>query len=235
MNMNTTFLRKIEMNTIVKNVLEKYLDENQKIKLPDWCKRVNIDVGTSINAPYSEIWLKEDPELCVFAFEPNPYNIEFLKTGGNIWPIHLDPERINKSFFVSECALSNGKARKSKFYCTDGDSGTSSLFEPTKIPVKEVVDVSLITLKNFFDLFPWGSINTIHHLKIDAQSSDFNIIKGCSTYLKDKVLEVTVETDTGDHYNNNENPVEMKNYIENMGFKCNSWGGGDGNFTNLNL
>lgn len=222
-------------NKIVNQVLKNFLDENKKIKLPDWCRRVSIDVGTSINAPYSEIWLSQDHELCVFAFEPNPYNIKFLKNGGNIWPIHLNPERINKSFFVSECALSNGNPRKSKFYCTDGDSGTSSLFQPTKIPVKEVVDVSVITLKHFFDLFPWDKINTIQHLKIDAQSSDFDIIKGCSTYLKDKVLEVTVETDTADHYINDENPIEMKNYIENMGFKCNSWHSGDGNFINLNL
>ena len=57
MNMNTTFLRKIEMNTIVKNVLEKYLDENGLIRIPDKFKRINIDVGTSNNAPYSEYWL----------------------------------------------------------------------------------------------------------------------------------------------------------------------------------
>jgi hypothetical protein len=211
------------MNKVVKEVLQNVLGDDEKIKLPDWCKKVSIDVGTSINAPNSEYWLSQDQDLCVFAFEPNPYNIEHLNSGDKIWPVHLDPKRINESFFIINCALSKGRTRFSEFYCTCEDSGTSSMFKPNFFNVKEVLKVPTITLKHFFDLFPWEKIEFIEHLKIDAQSADFDIVVGSKDYLKEKVLYLTVETNTGDQYSNDENPQEMKEYIESLGFHCDHW------------
>lgn len=212
------------MNKIVSQVLKNFLDENKKIKLPDWCKKISIDVGTSINAPNSEYWLNSDRELCVFAFEPNPFNVKHLRTGEKVWPIHLDPKKIDNSFFLIECALSKGSPRYSDFYCTEGDSGTSSMFKPSYFGVKELVTVPTISLKHFFDLFPWEKVEFIEHLKIDAQSADFDIILGCEEYLKDKVLYLSVETNTGNQYLNQENPEKMKEYIESLGFHCDHWG-----------
>jgi hypothetical protein len=143
------------MNKIVKSVLNQILDTNKKIKIPEECKRVSIDVGTSINAPNSEYWLNLDNEMCVFAFEPNPFNVKHLRKGDKVWPIHLDPKKINDSFFIVECALSKGKPRFSDFYCTSNDSGTSSMFKPSYFDVKEIVQVPTISLQDFFDLFPW--------------------------------------------------------------------------------
>lgn len=212
------------MNTIIDSILKKYLDANGKIKLPKWCKKVSIDVGTSINAPNSEYWLNSDNEMCVFAFEPNPFNIEHLKKGDKVWPIHLNPNKIDESFFIIECALSKGESRFSDFYCTSNDSGTSSMFKPSYFDVKQVVQVPTISLQNFFDLFPWERVEYIEHLKIDAQSADFDIVQGGANYLRENVLYLSVETNTGNQYLNKERPQEMKEYIESLGFICDHWG-----------
>ncbi len=212
------------MNKIVKNTLGEYINDQGKINLPNWCKRVSIDVGTSINAPNSEYWLNLDNEMCVFAFEPNPFNVKHLWSGDKIWPIHLDPKKINKSFFIVECALSKGEPRFSDFYCTSDDSGTSSMFKPSYFDVKQVVQVPTISLQDFFDLFPWETIEFIEHLKIDAQSADFDIVQGAGNYLKENVLYLSVETNTGNQYLNQERPEEMKRYIESLGFICDHWG-----------
>ena len=81
-------------------------------------------------------------------------------------------------------------------------------------------------------MFPWDRFEYIEHLKIDAQSADFDIIKGAEEYLKEKVLYLSVETNTGDQYQNTETPLDMKKYIEDQGFHCFNWKS-NGNFYNV--
>lgn len=232
------------MNKIVKKVLSQVLDTSEKIHIPDNFNRVLIDIGTSYNAPHSEVWTEKFNNICVFSFEPNPFNIECLKNGCLInsnWqnPFQLKIEKIGSQVFLIETALSNGKCRTSDFYCTDGDSGTSSLFEPNSLVVKDKIKVSVITLKDFFDLFPWGKIPFIEHIKIDAQSSDFDIILGMGDYIE-KILYLTVESHTNDNNGNpyyknyGENPIMMKEYIESRGFECKRWNQ-NGVFYNKNM
>ena len=46
---------------------------NDYIKqIPENIKHVNIDIGLSYNAPQSQVWLSNTPDLFVFGFEPNP-------------------------------------------------------------------------------------------------------------------------------------------------------------------
>ena len=42
--------------------------------------------------------------------------------------------------------------------------------------------------------------------------------------MKEKVLYLSVETNTGNQYLNSENPQKMKEYIESLGFTCDHWG-----------
>ena len=51
----------------------------------------------------------------------------------------------------------------------------------------------------FFDQFPWNRIDYIDYIKIDAQGSDLNILKGAGDYLKNRVVFVTAEPD-GNQY-----------------------------------
>jgi len=50
------------MITLIKDIL----DENGKIFIPKFATRVKIDVGTSLSAPNSEMWLRREDNLCVF-------------------------------------------------------------------------------------------------------------------------------------------------------------------------
>lgn len=213
------------MNDKLKEKLFSHILENNKIKIPTWAKRVKLDIGTSLNAPNSQKWIDEDNELCVFGFEPNIYNLEILHTGNHRWPIKLDLDRINKSFFYINCALSDFVEENVDFYCTDSENpGTSSLYKPKISIVDKITKVSVIRLLDFFDLFPWEIIPYIDQVKIDAQSADYNIVKGMGNYLSDKIVYLDVEATTNGQYENEETPNELKNYIESQGFECLQWG-----------
>jgi hypothetical protein len=213
------------MNEKIKNELFSHILENEKIKIPTWAKRVKLDIGTSLNAPNSQQWLSEDDELCVFGFEPNIYNLQILNTGIHSWPIKLDLEKINKSFFYVNCALSDITEENVDFYCTDNENpGTSSLYKPKAHNIDSITKVSVIKLSDFFDLFPWENIPYIDQVKIDAQSSDFNIVRGMENYLSERVVYLDVETNTNGQYENHETPDMLKTYIESQGFECLEWG-----------
>ena len=221
------------MNDKVKKVLKPSLDSNGKINIPKGCKKVKLDVGLSCNAPHSEIWLEGNNDTCVYGFEPNPYNVKDIKSftpEKKIWPIHLNPERIDNNFFIIEAALSDGEPRDTNFYCTEDDPGTSSMFEPIRqnergFKLKDVVTVTVITLKDFFDIFPWEKIPYIDQLKVDAQSADFDIIRGCGDYLSEKIVYLDVEITTHNAYKKYENPQEFHTYILKSGFEIISVGG----------
>lgn len=212
-----------ELKQITTSILNPLLEGNF-IFVPDWAKKIKIDVGLSINAPNSEVWINEDPEVCVFGFEPNIFNIEHIHLGVKVWSVHLDPKKINKSFFYLNCALSNYISEKESFYCTEGDSGTSSLFKPNYFGVKKVSQIPVLTLESFLDFFPWHRFEYIEHLKVDAQSSDYNVLLGAGHYLSQRVVYVDVETSTNGQYSNVERPNEIKLYLESQGFECLRWG-----------
>lgn len=218
------------INAVVDEVLTPFLDDRGKIKVPSGCKRVKLDVGLSNNAPHAELWLSsnEDNDMCVYGFEPNPYNIKYLREftpDKKYQLIQLDPKRIDDNFFMIQTAVSDGEPRYSVFYCTDGDPGTSSIYEPRQFGVKDIVEVPVITLENFFDLFPWDKIPYIEQLKTDTQSSDFNVIRGCGKYLSERVVYLDVEISTSNQYIHEETPEEFHNYILNCGFEPISMGG----------
>ena len=79
------------------------------------------------------------------------------------------PKTTWEKSFLTETALSDCDPTYLNFYCAEEDPGTSSLYKPTYIKV-EKVDVPVIRLKDFFDVFPWEQISFIEHIKIDAQS-----------------------------------------------------------------
>ncbi len=217
----------------IRNRLFSDVLENNRIKIPVWAKKVKIDVGTSLNAPNSEYWLNDDPELCVFGFEPNIYNIQKLYSGQHQWPLKFTSSKIGKSFFCINCALSNVIREDVDFYCTDDvNSGTSSLFKPKQHVIKSIEKVTVIRLSDFFDIFPWDVIPHIDQVKIDAQSADFDIVKGMGDYLSDRVVYLDVEATTGNQYYNQEDGHEFKNYIESRGFECLEWSM-NGRFRNL--
>lgn len=216
-------------NDLIKKVLSPIL-KNDKIFIPEWCSKVKIDVGTSSNAPFSEFWLNDDVNTCVFGFEPNIFNIEDLRQGRSLNGNRLKIDKINKSFFLINCALSDVISDNQDFFCTNNDGGTSSLYEPNEkgiskgITIKSIIKTSIIDLKSFFDFFPWDKISYIEQLKIDAQGSDFKILKGCGDYLINRIAYIDIETSSEGCYHVYENNEEIRSYLEGLGFICEKWG-----------
>eukprot|EP00854_Cymbomonas_tetramitiformis_P019576 gene19576-23415_t len=135
----------------------------------------------------------------VFGFEPNPDVFDKL-TNKKLRPF-------KKRFSLQPYALSDTILDKRKFYINNFDPGTSSLFKPidergndVRCPgqgfggLKKVIEVNVSTLNHFFKQFPWDRFEYIDYIKIDAQGSDLNILKGCNEYLN-KIVYITVEGD----------------------------------------
>src|SRR3990167_924266 len=177
-------------------------------KITPSIKRVKLDIGLSYNAPESQCWLSKENDLLVFGFEPNPDSVEIIKAGnikkqnaahGNpIEKKYLDEGR----FVLLPIAIANILLpTELEFYMTTGDCGTSSLFKPKNFGIKNKVMVKAISLKFFFDNFPWDKIPYIEFIKIDSQGADLDILKSAGIYLNQKVVYVTAEPG-GDGYEN---------------------------------
>ena len=186
--------------------------------IPASTKRIKIDVGLSTCAPQSQKWLDHDNDLFVFGFEPNPYNLEHLQT---------DPAKSNLGigtrYHIFPVALSDvNEKQEMDFFAMAQDGGTSSLYRPIDLnlgPVKEKIKVPVYSLSHFFDHFPWERFPYIEYLKIDAQGSDFNILKGAKDYLRERVVFVTAEPEDRQYWGCQTNTQEnMTDYLEKNGF-----------------
>jgi len=194
--------------------------------IPENCTHVKLDVGLSYSAPQSQDWLSKEPNLMVFGFEPNPE----LVYNGNIQkrdPAHGEPLQKKyideKRFTLVRIALSDvNKVEQMDFYINNNDCGTSSLFKHDEKylgSIKKVVKVNVCSLKMFFDNFPWERFEYIDYIKIDAQSSDLNILKSAGKYLQERVVFVTAEADGYFYYNGEAcNTNNIINYMLSQNF-----------------
>jgi FkbM family methyltransferase len=189
--------------------------------IPNSCTHVKLDVGLSYNAPQSQSWLsREDAGLMVFGFEPNPESVAFLTRKNNqIQHRYIEEGR----FVIQPCALSSvSEPTTMKFYVSNNDCGTSSLYpnDETRLgKIKEVIDVPVYSLKMFFDGFPWDRFQYIDYLKIDAQGSDLNILKSAGSYLSERVVYVTAEGDGNQYIGADEcSATNIISYMESQGF-----------------
>jgi FkbM family methyltransferase len=188
------------------------------LSIPDYAQSVKIDVGLSVNAPQSSIWLKRDSELFVFGFEPLLDNIERIKAGESKWPENLSPELIGQRIVIVPCALSDKTDLAGRdFFVTKNDPGCSSLLEPVSMEVQKIERVPVITLDKFLDFFPFERFPFIEHLKIDVQGADFEVIRGSDEHL-DKIMFITLEIDTIHYIGSTQSESEIKKYMKARGF-----------------
>lgn len=108
------------------------------------------------------------------------------------------------------------------FYINNNDCGTSSLLkhdEKRLGSIKNLVKVNVCSLKMFFDNFPWERFEYIDYIKIDAQGSDLNILKGTGKYLQERVVFVTTEADGYCYYGAEECNIDnITNYMVSQNF-----------------
>lgn len=209
------------------------LDNNNKLSIPESIKHVKLDIGLSYNAPFSTFWCNHQPDLFVFGFEPHPGTYAFLKDKSPqkyhpIYNRNFEPNpHVDNRLCILPVALSDKGGVEMDFFQMSVDVGVSSLFKPTEqffqknteYSVESVTKVPVFTLKDFFDLFPFDRFPYIEYIKIDAQGSDLNIVKGAGTYLSERVVYITLEAD-GYQYEgaNNCNENDIVSYMESIGF-----------------
>jgi FkbM family methyltransferase len=187
-------------------------DEEGFIKIPEWVKRVKIDVGLSENAPQSQRWIEREKDLLVFGFEPNPMNLEKIKARNSEWSVTLHPKFIGQRIFLIECALSNvQEMEQMEFYCTSDDPGCSSLLKPKEFAVGGVVQVQTWSLNHFLSYFPFHKIPYIEFIKTDCQGVDIDVVKGCSKFLG-RVAVFTCEADDT-RYHKSKNTIDALDEI----------------------
>lgn len=200
--------------------------------IPSTCSHVKIDVGLSYGANQSSCWLDTEPDVMVFGFEPHPGSVANIYMG-NIklrHPSHaaggkpLDKKHIDSGrMHIFNVALGNVETVETmNLYMNSKDCGTSSLFshdEDFLGPIEQVTPVPVYSLKMFFDNFPWDRFEYIDYIKIDAQGSDLNIIKGAGDYLKERVVFVTAEPDGYQYIGADDcNVSNIVNYMQSQGF-----------------
>lgn len=185
---------------------------NNLIDFPIIPSSIKIDVGLSGNAPQSEIWTRLDPKLIVIGFEPIAKNRRMISAYASPWPIKLDPTKLKKVVFIINVALSStSHSKKSIMHITDDDPGCSSLLNPTELKSSTFEYVPVFCLQDFFIFFDFQKYKYIDHLKIDAQGMDFEILIGCSKYLK-YISYVTAEVDR--NYEKSKNSIyKLKTYM----------------------
>lgn len=200
----------------------------EELTIPEKCTHIKIDVGLSYSAPIANKFLVKQPEVYVMGFEPN---LECVKNivNGTCAPTSWLDFNMEKRFVDNgrfQCfpyALSNvDKLEMMEFHINQKDYGTSSLFkhdQTTLGPIKYTRKVPVINLKMVFDKIPWDRFDYVDYIKIDAQGSDLNILKGAGDYLSERVVYVTAEPD-GHYYigANDCNADNIDNYMSSINF-----------------
>ena len=219
---NSSIYRMSTLRTILESNNIEF--ENDKIKIKSNVKHIKFDIGLSYGAPQTQNWLKNENDLLVFGFEPNPTSVADIKSPNNSkrHPCHgelLENKYINKSAFIIPIALGLNNDFLD-FYITSNDVGCSSLYKPKDLNVKQTIKVPVFKLYDFFELLPLDTINYIEYIKIDAQGSDLDILKSAANYISDKVVFVTLEAESGVYIgveHNNENNISA--YMNSIGFQ----------------
>lgn len=182
-----------------------------KLVLPEWVRRIKIDVGLAFNAPNSEIWLQEMDDLIVFGFEPVEENFKklFIDTPAEYFKI--DPSRIGKTFFPLKFAI-GGRSSSQEMYITSEDLGCSSMLRPKEMPVSRIEKVSVIRLDEFLELLPWERIPIVEHLKTDCQGMDIEVLKSANEYIS-KILVITLEPDDYSYENSSNSYLNLAKFL----------------------
>jgi len=181
-----------------------------KFEFPDFVQRVKIDIGLSVNAPQSQAWITEDPFLFVLGIEPLASNINQITAASSGWDSKLSPKFIGSRIALIRTALFSRHTPEGMImYVTKSDPGCSSLLEPKSFEIDREERVSVWSLNDVLEYFPFDRIPLIDHVKIDAQGADFEILKGASKFL-DRIFAITLEVDT-DQYQESSNSHESIN------------------------
>lgn len=189
--------------------------EKGQIVLPDWVKRVKIDVGLSYSASNSIRWIREDPNLIVFGFEPIPESCAILRS----WMSEQeDCDLLGRQLIILPVALGR-ETGISQLFITDADTASSSLLRPKKMDERGSITVQVFPLSDLLQILPWGTLEKVDYLKLDCQGLDLEILKatGEGGWLK-KIAVVTAESEDGEYFGSSNSLRELTSFFKSHGF-----------------
>ena len=141
----------------------------------------------------------------VFAFEPHPLNFKILKK-------NIELNNYQNVIFENK-AVSN-KNGKTNLYISKKNSGMHRI-HPSKY-CEEKIPVDLVKLNDYFQQ---SVLNKICLIKIDAEGSEFEVLKGMSNALKNSQIKILMEFVPEHLIEHGTQPSEMLNFLSEHGFK----------------
>ena len=187
---------------------------------------MKIDVGLGMHNVQSINWLKHEKDLFVFMFDPNPDSVascvERMRSGGTAAAMAVNGNDL--CILPLALAATAGGPEERPFYSMALDGGTSSLFrpvDPTLGPVKEVRKVITVSLRQFFEAFPWNRFPVVDYLKVDVQGADLDVLQSAGPWLAERVVYVTAEPESVAYAGCGGNTREaMEAYMQSQGFEA---------------
>ena len=157
---------------VVKEIFEENVYEVDGGRFAE--EGVTVDIGANIGT-FSMLAAQKGSK--VYAVEPEPHNLEALKT-------NIKLNNFNEYITVVPLGISNFKGT-----AVINDSGGGSTI---KDDGAFGADIEIISLDDLFNLY---NINKVNVLKIDVEGSEVDIILGASKETLNKCKYITMEFD----------------------------------------
>jgi FkbM family methyltransferase len=184
------------------------------VVFPGWVKRIKIDVGLSYSASNSIEWIREDPNLMVFGFEPHKESCEALR---KLISKQGDSEALERQLVILPVALGS-YVGTAQLHVTADDSASSSLLAPKRMAQLKSVTVPVFTLVDLLQSIPWNRFARIDYLKLDCQGLDLEILKSTGREWIKKIAIVTAEPED-EQYKNSTNGIRaLKEFMKSSDF-----------------
>ncbi len=203
-----------------------------QLRIPDNIDSLRIDIGLSYTAPNSALWLKENPKLMVFGFEPEARKLDFIfngkadrktlraavassmrKVGGMDWS-----KSLGKNVAVYGLAIDDREPGTASFNTTEL-GGTSSLLDTERHAITGSEIVRIIRLSDFLRHIPWQRFPYIEAMKVDTQGKDAAVLRSAGEFLK-KIVYVSAEIPKPGEYRGAHDEAELDQIMERAGFEA---------------
>ena len=206
-------------------------------------RSIRFDVGCAATAPNSALWILNNPNIEVFAFEPDNRSFNILIKGSKTNQ-YKDKARLiknkniirfknkilkkiyKKNFTVYNYGIDNipKKTRKYFYHVGKKNYGCSSLLKP--IPKKLGIKIEY---KKLVEIYPLSFfLNKIKYeyvemLKTDTQGNDLNVLKSAGNFIK-KIAFIQSEYWALQDYEGEKSKKvsrnEIINYMKKKNFYC---------------
>ena len=185
-----------------------------QIVLPSWVKRVKIDVGLSYSASNSIHWIRVDPHLMVFGFEPLLESCDILR---NWISKQEDRDKLQSQLIIIPVALGQ-KSGTAQLHITADDTASSSLLAPKQMEQRESITVPVFPPSDLMGALPWGRIERVDYLKLDCQGLDLQILQSTGEKWLKKIAIITAEAEDDQYLDSANGLFDLVSYMESNGF-----------------